>query len=662
MHREFVDLYNRELALFYEHAEEFAQEYPGIADRLGGMTRDQSDPMFSALLQGAAFLAARVQLKIKHEFPEFTNNLIEQLLPGFLAPIPSAMLAKVEPVFGDPALRNGRTIKRGAFLDAVYRVRDKNLPYDEQDKGGPYRERDKNVSCRYTLSSDLTIWPFELTRAEYHATPGPLHAAGLEGDFRAGLRLTLRVRATQRLEDEVSDEAAREDPTSLFAGCPISSLPVHLIGAEADASMLYEQIFGRRTGIHLRHLDIFGNPVFIDMDSARIEPVGFGDDETLLPYDPRLFRGFSLLQEYFTFPRKFLGFRLATTRPELFPAPAREIDLILTFSEPSPRLAAAVDAGMFALYAAPAINLFPKTADRVPVSASQHEYQIVPDRSHPLDFEPHTMLEVYAHYAGHSRRERLAPLYASPSDFQSTRSLLHYTIRRLARRRMATERRHSDRASDYIGTEMFISLGQPDPASAQDQIQELSVRALCSNRHLADQLPVGKGGADFTFAEDTSLIVVCAGGAPTRPKESLLNRKNAPGPTAWRLINMLSLNHLGLTRADGEALREILALFADLGNAVVERRIRSLRSVSTRPVVRRVKNRFGVGAARGIEVTVSFEEKSFEGGGVFLLGAVLEHFLAEYAALNHFTQTVVSTVERGEIARWPARAGSRRPL
>jgi len=125
---------------------------------------------------------------------------------------------------------------------------------------------------------------------------------------------------------------------------------------------------------------------------------------------------------------------------------------------------------------------------------------------------------------------------------------------------------------------------------------------------------------------------------------------------------MLSLNHLGLTRADGEALRETLALFADLGDTVVERRLRALRGISTRPVVRRVKNRFGIGAARGIEVTVSFEEKSFEGGGVFLLGAVLERFLAEYAALNHFTQTVVTTVERGEIARWPARAGSRRPL
>jgi type VI secretion system protein ImpG len=56
------------------------------------------------------------------------------------------------------------------------------------------------------------------------------------------------------------------------------------------------------------------------------------------------------------------------------------------------------------------------------------------------------------------------------------------------------------------------------------------------------------------------------------------------------------------------------------------------------------------------------DEKAFEGSGVFLLGAVLDRFFAEYAAMNHFTQTVIRTVERGEVMRWPPRAGSRRIL
>jgi type VI secretion system protein ImpG len=129
---------------------------------------------------------------------------------------------------------------------------------------------------------------------------------------------------------------------------------------------------------------------------------------------------------------------------------------------------------------------------------------------------------------------------------------------------------------------------------------------------------------------------------------------------------MLSMNHLGLVeRGSGRgaaALREILSMFADLADSLTERKIRGIRAVDSRPVVRRIKERFGVGAARGIEITVTLDEKAFEGSGVFLLGAILDRFLTEYAALNHFTETVICTNERGEIMRWPARMGNRRPL
>src|SRR6185436_827229 len=112
-------------------------------------------------------------------------------------------------------------------------------------------------------------------------------------------------------------------------------------------------------------------------------------------------------------------------------------------------------------------------------------------------------------------------------------------------------------------------------------------------------------------------------------------------------INMLSLNQLGLVERgagkSGQSLREILSMFADLADSATDRKIRGIRSLDSRPVVRRVRQRMGIGAARGIEVTVVIDEKAFEGSGVFLLGAILDRFFAEYAALNHFTQTVVRT-------------------
>ena len=113
MDRQFLDLYNRELAVLLEQASEFAEEYPGIAERLGGLVAERMDPMAGALLEGTAFLAARVQLKLKQEFPEFTSNLLDQLVPNYLAPTPSVMLAKIHPPFADPALRDGKRIRKG---------------------------------------------------------------------------------------------------------------------------------------------------------------------------------------------------------------------------------------------------------------------------------------------------------------------------------------------------------------------------------------------------------------------------------------------------------------------------------------------------------------------------------------------------------------------
>jgi type VI secretion system protein ImpG len=129
---------------------------------------------------------------------------------------------------------------------------------------------------------------------------------------------------------------------------------------------------------------------------------------------------------------------------------------------------------------------------------------------------------------------------------------------------------------------------------------------------------------------------------------------------------MLSLNHLGLVERgagqNGQSLREILSLFADLTDSATDRKIRGIRSLDSRRVVRRIRQKTGIGAAHGLELTVTVEDKAFEGSGVFLLGVILDRFFAEYAGINHFTQTVLRTAERGEIMRWPPRIGVRRAM
>jgi type VI secretion system protein ImpG len=654
MNREFLDLYNRELELLKEQAADFAEEYPGIAGRLGGLIGDRMDPMVQGLMEGTAFLATRVQLKLKHEFPEFTNNLIEQLVPHYLAPTPSALLARVLPTYGDPALREGRKIKRGSYLDATY------------------VQRERGVSCRYRLTGDIELWPFELTAAEYFAAPAPLQAMGLDvpRDVLAGLKLTLTCRSAANPQDEASDAEVLAQPALQLAACRATNLPVYFLGDEADAVALYEQCFANCCGIYFRTLDNFGDPVKFQIPVSSLVQIGLDEADALLPHDGRVFHGFDLLRELFMFPRKFLGFRLTHLSGVMQRLRAKTVDIVLAFNAPKAQLAAAVKPERLALFTAPAVNLFEKTTGRIEVKPHSHEYHVVPDRSRYLDFEPHRVLDVFAHYPGVRDKLRVPPLYSAAPDGSGFERNLFYTIRRLSRRPTVEEKKYGV-TSDYTGTDMFLSLVEPAGLGEGASVAELSLRTLCSNRHLTEHLPVGEGGADFRLLDDTTLKIVCAAG-PTPPREPVVAYLRSrtetadTGTIAWRLINMLSLNHLGLVEhgagKDGEALKEILSMFADMADSATERRIRGIRSLDSRPIVRRVRRRTGVGAARGIEVTVTLDEKAFEGSGIFLLGAILDRFFAEYAAMNSYTETVIRSTERGEVMRWPARMGSRGTL
>jgi type VI secretion system protein ImpG len=656
MDREFLDLYNRELLLLHEHAREFAEEYPGIADRLGGLLDERMDPMIEGLLQGAAFLAARVQLKLKHEFPEFTSNLLEQLIPNYLAPTPSAALLKVLPPYSDPKLRDGYRVTRNSYLDATY------------------RERDRHVACRYRLCADVMLWPFDITGAEYYPSAAPLQALGLPvgAEVLSGLRLSLTYRMAARIEEEISERESRKKPETWFSGCRVPELPVYILGAESDAITLYEQIISGCIEVFFRYLDDFGDPVVIAAPKNRLLQVGFDAEDSLFPNDSRLFRGFDYLREYFMFPRKFLGFKIVGLAEVMANLHSKSVDVLFAFNSVTARLTAAVQPSMLSLYSAPAINLFEKTTDRITIKSNTYEYQVVPDRGKYLEFEPHRILDVYAHYAGGQTKVPVRPLYSASMDRTSGTSEqnMFFTIRRLPRRRTMEEERYGP-VSDYTGTDMFLSFIDESGVDAAGGVTELSVRALCSNRHLTEHLPVGEGGADFHLLDDVTLEIICVAG-PTPPKAPVVSPLRTKSETAnlgtvtWRLVNILSMNHLGLVEQgsgkNAVALREVLSMFADLADSETERKIRGVRNVASRPIVRRIRERTGIGAGRGLEITLSLDDKAFEGSGAFLLGAILERFFAEYSALNHFTQTVIRTSERGEIMRWPPRMGVRRPL
>ena len=83
--------YENELAFMRDMGAEFAEAYPKIAARLGMEGIEVLDPYVERLLEGVAFLSARVQLELELQYPNFTSNLLEIIYPHYLAPTPSMM-------------------------------------------------------------------------------------------------------------------------------------------------------------------------------------------------------------------------------------------------------------------------------------------------------------------------------------------------------------------------------------------------------------------------------------------------------------------------------------------------------------------------------------------------------------------------------------------
>jgi type VI secretion system protein ImpG len=623
--------YNRELQHVRELGAEFARAYPKIAGRLGLEEFECADPYVERLLEGMAFLAARVQLKLDAQYPQFSQHLFEIVYPHFLAPTPSMTVVQMQPDLNEGALAEGVAVPRGTMLRG------------QIGKG-------EQTACRYQTAHDVSLWPLQITGADYFTREDPMPGIPDLSDSRAGLRI--RLTCTAGLT---------------FDQLTLERLPLFLRGSAQLAMGVYEQLLANTTAVIVRPVGASGKHTVI---SAReIRRCGFRDAEAMLPYGPQSFRGYRLLHEYFACPERFLFVELGGLGRAVKHCPTEELEIFLLFDRVNRVLEHRIDPSMFALFCTPAVNLFSKRADRIHLDDRHWELLVLPDRTRPLDYETYQITEVEG-YGEQQKPQTFLPFYASfdraatadRSAGSGERGKAFYTVHRVHRTLSEKENREGPRSS-YVGSETYLSLVDAEEAPYRNDLRQLGLSLLCTNRDLPLMMPVGVGNTDLTPETSTPVQSIRCLVGPTRPRPAL---SYGTGETAWRLVNHLSLNYASLLddpqRGGASALREMLSLYGDTAEPHIRKQIEGVLSVVTKPVTRPVQTDGPLTFARGLEVSLTCDESAFEGTSVFLLGAVLEEFLARYVSINSFTETVVQTENQGEIMRWPPRIGRRASL
>lgn len=636
MDERLLELYETELRHLRETAAEFGRDFPKIAGRLSLDLDGKEicpDPYVERLLEGFAFLAARVHLKLDAEFPRFTQGLLETVYPDYLCPVPSMAIVKFDPEEQEGALASGFVIKRGTLLRS------------QLGKG-------ERTVCTFSTAQDVRLLPLVVAEARYFTRD--IAELNLPRELGARAAFRLRLRKTIPVP---------------FHELQAAPLTFHIRGADELPVQIYEQLFAHKAGLVVQSPTDRKQPG-VRCSADCIRRVGFAADQSLLPPAPQGFEGYRLLREYFAFPQRYLFFELADFQEALAKVTGDEVDLIIVLNQQDTRLESRVDKTCFELYCTPVINLFEKKLDRILLSNRFSEFHLVPDRNRPLDFEIYQVMSVTGFGETPDQERRFLPFYqARDMDLETS---AFYTAHRVPRL-FSDRERLTGRRSSYAGTDVFISIVDGDMAPYRPDLRQLEIRALCTNRHLPIQMLKNVGRTDFTMDLSAPVNAIRIIQGPILPRPSLVLAGQNPekphvasGRFAWRLISHLSLNHLSLVDSNAETgaegLREILKLYADPNDRQTLKQIDGIRHVQYQPIIRRVEIPGPITFARGLEITVLFDEAAFEGLGVFLLGTVLEQFFAKYVSLNSFTETVVKTQQRKEIMRWPARMGQRQIL
>lgn len=640
-----IRYFNDELQHLRKEASEFAEEYGGEAKMLSLRTGGKaSDPYVERLLEGVAFLAARVRLKLDAQYPVLVQQLIDVLFPGWLAPSPSACVLRLH-------------------VDRA--EEDKLMPGVEYPKGSRVRATltgGAGLRCDFVTTRTVKLQPLALATVQYAgASPGELQvefpgepAPQAQARLRIGLELIGKGNVSQ---------------------LKLSELPLYVAMPDPEGSQLLELAAGRCVAVCVSGGAQGGQDVSW-LHGSTVRHIGFDAEEALFPTLSRGHAACRVLREYAALPEKFRFFELTGLGDAVKRVGGNRLWIDLYLADSYPALETKVKANDLSLFCVPAVNLSKRDLDRIDVQPGEFEYRIVGDANDLRRYEPVQITRVEGVGANGAKRP-IAPVFEVAAQGRLA-SDSYYTTRRERRRLSEAERGErklqlnglGDAAESVMpklaagGSELFLSLAEAGVGPQGMDLQFLSVTALCMEREIPTVMAEQSALARYSKTDTVPIERIDCVAGPSRPLDYAID-----GFDPWLVLSHLNLNHLSLLETtDGvAALRSMLELYApeesqEGKSHPLHRQAQSIESIKVEQVRSRLPHREALAFGQGLDVTLTMNNSGFGGGSPFVLASLIEHFLASHVSINSFVRFQLKMPHRSEPLVWKRAPGQRPTL
>jgi type VI secretion system VasI/ImpG family protein len=593
-----LDYYRDNLLYMRGLAAEFAKEFPKIAVRLGLSSFDCQDPYVERILEGTAFLAARVEKKLDEGYQNFLESILNSMSPISLYPIPSGAVLQLDLNYNNEDVHRGTRLPAGIIFDAP-------VPFI-------------NTPCRFAGSDAVPLVPFSINEAEYITRN--LAVYGIKDQNAvSGLKI--------KFNSELVNNVPQFDELLIYIDLP-----------EAEASNLQRQIMHDSLSFYIRYN---GREQFIPAEGPYFDLSSGGGGKALYEKLKGNIKGLKLLQNFLAYPAFFKFFSIKNCT-NIFNRNISELEMIVTFKRREQSLSSVIHASSLKLNCVPVLNFFPKRSDRIPITREAFEFHIVPDKTAMRDYE---IISISKLEFFNELNETL--FYAL--NFYNTDVLNGDNEKNFfnQHRRKSLFQDKSNQRSSYAGSEVFISFSSQNKNG--ENAYQFAADLICSNRDLP--LLVSPDAALSSNSPLAQRAVFVS--PPTQPDYSAVEHGNRSdfaklSHIIFNLSSMLWLN--GKTPLD--MLKTMLRNYNVHSREETDRMIEGIIKLESEPATFRFIRNGSIFFEYGWRVSFTLDEDAYTGMGCYIFAYIIGEILKSFTPINSLLEVQFYSQQSGHIATW----------